>query len=282
LKVFFSLKQKVVLCGFLLFLLLPLHPAQAVPDASWDSTVSLDAGYPPSVYGQIWLGYYWTYNLLPLKRLDKRLAKFDYGYIRPHLRYLSSYKVNQIETRLDVYPSSFIGTTVGVVFSNSTLSTLEDFSKYSGFSCAQIQCDGWFYDPFIEAKFKFAINSRFFGVLFGRYDFPRADTKTAELMYDPNSSTVFDADYDKSFKFFVVGGVFLGEEATLSLKYSLIEWGSGFFKNEYSVLFNQRYGRWSVGVFGKRMDRSDLFDQWGGGVRFSRIINESPAAEERL
>jgi hypothetical protein len=153
-----------------------------------DYNASAQAGYPWSGNFDSYLGY--GFMLWGQKKKDPKVFKdVLYGYIRPNLRFKTSGIANSLEARLDLYPISFVGLTLGQVFSYTNLKILGDASEKTGVDCDTFQCGGLLFRSFMEAKLKGGFQN-YFAVFFSRADFLVNSGKKARGFVDTSASLV--------------------------------------------------------------------------------------------
>lgn len=251
--------------------------------SSWDSKLTLDTSYPPAAVINFWAGIYEKFNLARLRRLNRELAPFEHGYIRPHIRLLSSVRVNHIEPRFDLYPFTFLGLTGGWTFSQRSLSGIGKFQDYTHYDCTKIGCDGWNYLPFAEAKFKWGYKD-FFGVFFVRRDWAWAEGPGFKLSYDPSSGMAFDSSLDHLNQFWVLAGVKVSEASQILTRYKYLEWAkSGQYRRDVSLLYSVQFSdAWKGGADYTHGFRSDGYQTNTFALRVEWSIRKTPAAEDAL
>ncbi len=283
LKIFRSLRSKFFLVSLLLTASLAQADVESSTEHSWDSKWTLDVAYPPSMVINYWAGIYEKFNLAKLRRLNRELAPYEHGYIRPHIRFMSSVKVNNIEPRFDLYPFTFLGLTGGWTFSHRSMSGIKQFEKYTDYNCRNVSCDGWNYLPFVEGKFKWGYGS-VFGVFFLRRDWAWTKNMDSETAYDPTSGMVFHSSFDNLNQFWVLVGTKVSEDSKVLVRYRYMEWDeSAQYKRDASLLYALNFNdRWSGGTELTRTFRSDGFNSITFALRVTWNLRKTPAAEDAL
>jgi hypothetical protein len=251
---------------------------------SWDSRWSFDMAYPPSAALHYWVGIYEKFNLAQLHRINRELKPFEHGYIRPHIRLMSSIKVNGIEPRFDLYPFSFMGLTGGWIFSHRSLSGIDKFSKFTRYDCTQINCDGWNLLPFLEAKFKWGYGS-VFGLFFLRRDWAWTQNPgTAVLSYDATSGMAFRSSSDELDQFWVMVGTRVTDDSQIYARYRYLKWtGARTRRYDGTLMFTQKFSdEWSAGFEYTRAHRNDHYYYNIFALRLNWNLRKTPAAEDAL
>lgn len=114
-----------------------------------DYKANVDFGLPLTGGASGWLGYGFLW-------WDKRDENFwKYGFIRPNARLFTAGIVNRGEIRLDVYPISIAGITLGHAVAHRNKS-------YEEHNCNVSSCKGVLQRSFIESKFYAGIDPVFF------------------------------------------------------------------------------------------------------------------------
>jgi hypothetical protein len=266
--------------------LFPVLALSEESDASyntWDSRWTLDTGYPPFVAVNYWAGLFETFTLAKLRNLNREIAPYEHGYIRPHIRLMSSVKVNQIEPRFDLYPFTFLGLTGGWSFMHRSLSEIEKFKDYTKYDCKRIGCDGWTLAPFIEGKFKWGYGD-FFGVFFLRRDWAWAKKSQAIDSYDSTSALPFRSSFDHLNQFWLISGMKLSGSDQIMARYRYQKWAkSKWYRRDVSLIYMHSLNQdWTAGLEVNRSFRSDGFHSNTLALRLSWSLRKTPAAEDVL
>jgi|GEM_PF-3917013 len=190
----------------------------------YDARVGVATGLPPSFIIDSWIGTYVLLKPIVLDRQDpilRELDRYTYTYIRPHFRFLSSGLVNRGALRLDIYPLSYLGGTLGYALTHKRLDGIDSFSKWTGYDCTLISCRDWQENYFIEFKLK-AAWERVYTLLFYRRDWIESHTRAA-ASYDPESSLSIHAPNDHNNHMWGLLGL-RTRDANYSLRYRYNRW----------------------------------------------------------
>lgn len=268
----------------------PLIPEELEPmkverrDGRADASFSL----PPSGTVQVWGGWSHPFRWLPegfFNPIDKKVDRiFGYAYVRPNVRLLTSIKVNQGEFRLDIYPVSFLGGTIGTVLTHSNLENVQKFEEWSGYNCESIQCKGFNTTNFYELKLKWALPSKVFGVVFWRQDFTKSVDRRFAYAFDPGTGLPFDVTGDFTRHYFVIVGRPVSDRASLSARYRNLTWRqAGSYRGEFSGIYQYKLKEpWSIAFEGRQIYRKNYSDFLSATLALSYVWRDSPDAENQL
>ena len=252
-----------------------------------DGRADFALSLPPSALVEAWGGWSYPFRWLPKDALDPIGIKVDqlgYAYVRPNLRVLSSIRVNQAELRLDVYPLSFLGGTFGTVITQTNLASVQKFEQWSGYDCHEIACKAWNTVHFAEAKFKWALPSKFFGVFFYRRDWATSTGHDQTLAFDASTALPFVSNGDTTSHFWVLVGRPVSDRASLSARFRDISWKhSTARRRDISGVYQFKLaGPWSLGFEGRQIYRNEESDFLSASLRLSYVWRNTPEPENQL
>jgi hypothetical protein len=252
-------------------------------DQGWkqDARIDADIGFPPTVLLTGWAGVSRRFQWLPLNLLGQEAQPYTYSYVRPHVRYVTNYRLNQLSPRLDFFPVSFVGGTLGYVASHSDLNDLESFDVWSGYNCDLISCQGWNHTLFLEGKLKWALPQwALAGTFFARRDWISTNA-TKLTTFDPESALPFNSRGDHSRHFWILIGTNALEQHFFGVRARYLEWvRSDAHRYDWAALYT--YSAWKPWVLGgeaRWVVRNDRFDFPSITLRATYFFGESPEPE---
>jgi hypothetical protein len=265
----------------------PNLPNPSVDSSIWDAELSMTAGFPPVVAISAWGGRSFLIKLIRFdrsKELSRKLDRYSYSFLRPNLRLVSSILVNGIQPRLDIYPLSFLGFTVGHTFTSRNFMGGKNFKRWTGYDCAEVDCNGWLGSSFVESKLKFGY-ANFFGALLLQRSWITAHESRTEinhpLSYEPESGLLVNSVYDSAFQGWLSVGYKFGEDSSLALKIRRIHWESSQTHQLSTLVIYQKalYENWNFGIEAGIQQRTEDFSQKMIGLKAVYTFADGPEPE---
>ncbi len=249
---------------------------------AWDARAHFDAGFPPALSAQVWLGWSRRFRIFDINafdRIDDLVDDYAYGYIRPHIRALTAFRAHQLDVRTDLYPFSFFGFTLGGVASALAFDGIENFRRFSGYACGTpISCSGFNNVFFVESKFKWAAwGGNIFGEFLLRWDWASSDANTP-LRYDTATGLPFQASGDRGFEAWAVVGHRIDDRSSVATRWRRYGWrDSDAIQHDLGVSYAYSWDNpWSGGIEFKQSFRNQTFHAGAIGLRATYEWRESP------
>lgn len=208
----------------------------------WDAKTSINAGFPPTLFAEAWVGNYWMVKPIQIPRdkvILRQIDRYVYTYVRPHIRLLTSGVISRVSARVDFFPLSFLGGTVGTSYSSGAVPDARTFEKWTGINCELWDCALQSQAYFLETKFRYAFTN-YFGVIALRKDFV-SSRSGQDRVYDLESGLVAENN-SYGFSYWGIFGRSF-DDYNLAFRYKNVDWaGTGGGYSSGSLIYSTDLG----------------------------------------